>query len=306
MKVSAINLSNILYSFKSQSNIGNEKKTDGKNKISTSNVILVLAAIAATTAAVIFGIKYGRLNQKTKELIESTKEKLQKDFNVIKEGSETILKLANDNETQKFAKLSENEINALLSDVTKIDGNLVVNYKNKLDAPNLKNINGYFNAKAIKSLNLPKLETVWDNFMLEALNDLNVGNLKKVDGCFQISNIRNAEFNNLESTSICNILSCENIKLNNLNKFTQLNEKNCVYENYKDKNYICLKSSKNIEINKINKIDCVYLLDSSNISMSNLENGELYLNYVENSKFPKFNKDKAEEKGCKDIMLKVN
>ncbi len=74
MKVSAINLSNKSYSFKSQNKEEITRIQEQKKQISTSNIILGSAAIAATTAAVIFGIKYNKLNKSTQEVIEATKE----------------------------------------------------------------------------------------------------------------------------------------------------------------------------------------------------------------------------------------
>ncbi|OLA93443.1 MAG: hypothetical protein BHW64_06745 [Candidatus Melainabacteria bacterium LEY3_CP_29_8] len=108
------------------------------------------AAIAAAAAAVIFGIKYSKLNKSTKEIVESTKEKLQKDFNVIKEGSATILKHAGQDQ-EKLNKLSDEEIS------------------------------GLFKAKGVKILNLPKLEKVGENFALSDVEE-NASNAEKKQG----------------------------------------------------------------------------------------------------------------------------
>ena len=282
MKVSAINLSNRLYSFKSQNNIENEKKTDEKSKISTSNVILGSAAIAATTAAIIFGIKYGKLNKNTKEVVESTKEKLQKDFTVVKEGSETILKLAKQDE-DKLNKLSDKEINALLSDITKIDGSIVLKYKNKIEAPKLKEVSGLFQAKGVKTLNLPNLEKVGEDFALSALEEVQANKLNKVEGIVFIDSLKNTSFDNLESASSLLIFTSHGIKLNKLNKLTR--KKN-------DCANLILDSSQNIEINNLQKSNGIFIL-SKDITMSKLKEGHIDLMDVLDINFPSFDKKNA-------------
>lgn len=283
MKVSAIKLSNKLYSFKSQNKEEIPRIHEQKKQISTSNIILGSAAIAATTAAIIFGIKYNKLNKNTKEVIEATKEKLQKDFDVVKDGSETILKLAQKNE-DKFNKLSDKEINALLSDITKIEGNIVLEYKNKIEAPKLKEINGTFIAKGVKTLNLPNLEKVGDNFALTLINELQAQNLKIVEGRFLINSLKNTSFDNLESSSSLLISNSNGIKLN---KFTKLKEI------FKDKSILCISGSDDIEINNINSVNSVHMSLCSNISMPNYEKGVMVLNGVYNSKFSNFSTNNA-------------
>ena len=246
-----------------------EKEKNEYPKITPPIIILSSLAAVSVISTTVLAIKNHKLKNKLKVRNDKSKNELMKQFGVVKKDNKVILKIKKDDlKFKKFEKLSDSEVNLLLQDITNIEGDLILNLRNNIKAPNLKKISNNFILTGGKNIELPNLKKIGNDFTISTAKDIKLDNLKEVGGD-------------------CGLCHIENIDLKSLKNI---------------KKSLCINLVNKIKINLLEQVDTLLISISDSIEIKNLKtiNNKIdsVLNMVKNSKFSKYFQDNLQIINC--------